>query len=100
MASSVAHDAHNIVVVGANDEDMVAAVREIERLQGGLVISRNGAIVDRLPLPLGGLMSAFSIRIRIPGREREERHAAPPSPFIMPVRWLAIGACQLDPAEY
>jgi adenine deaminase len=58
MASSVAHDAHNIVVVGANDEDMVAAVREIERLEGGLVISRNGVIVDRLPLPLGGLMSA------------------------------------------
>ena len=57
MASSVAHDAHNIVVVGATDEDMAVAVREIERLQGGLVISRNGAIVDRLPLPIGGIMS-------------------------------------------
>ena len=57
MASSVAHDAHNIVVVGASDEDMAVAVREIERLQGGLVISRNGGVVDRLPLPIGGIMS-------------------------------------------
>jgi adenine deaminase len=61
MASSVAHDAHNIVVVGTNDTDMVAAVREVERLHGGLVVSQNGAIVDRLPLPLAGLMSPLSI---------------------------------------
>lgn len=61
MASSVAHDAHNIVVVGTNDTDMVAAVREIERLQGGLVVSQDGAIVDQLPLPLGGLMSPLPI---------------------------------------
>jgi adenine deaminase len=61
MASSVAHDAHNIVVVGTNDADMVAAVREIERLQGGLVVTQDGAIVDQLPLPIGGLMSSLPI---------------------------------------
>jgi len=61
MASSVAHDAHNIVVVGINDADMVAAVREIERLQGGLVVSQDGAIVDQLSLPIGGLMSPLPI---------------------------------------
>jgi adenine deaminase len=61
MASSVAHDAHNIVVVGTNDADMVAAVREIERLQGGLVVTKDGAIVDQLPLPIGGLMSPLPI---------------------------------------
>jgi adenine deaminase len=60
MASSVAHDAHNIVVVGANDEDMALAVREIERMQGGLVVTQSGAVVDTLPLPLGGLMSPLS----------------------------------------
>lgn len=60
MASSVAHDAHNIVVVGTNDEDMALAVREIERLQGGLVITHQGAVVDRLPLPLGGIVSPLS----------------------------------------
>jgi adenine deaminase len=76
MASSVAHDAHNIVVVGANDEDMVAAVREIERLEGGLVISRNGAIVDRLPLPLGGLMSALPAAEVAEALERLDRVVA------------------------
>jgi adenine deaminase len=60
MASSVAHDAHNIVVVGTNDEDMALAVREIERLQGGLVITQQGTVVDRLPLPLGGIVSPLS----------------------------------------
>jgi adenine deaminase len=57
MASSVAHDAHNIVVAGVNDDAMVLAVREIERMQGGLVLVQNGAVVERLALPLGGLMS-------------------------------------------
>jgi adenine deaminase len=57
IASSVAHDAHNIVVAGTNDADMALAVREIERLQGGLVFAQGGAVVARLPLPLAGLMS-------------------------------------------
>jgi adenine deaminase len=57
MASSVAHDAHNIVVAGDNDDDMVLAVREIEHMQGGLALTRNGVVVERLALPLGGLMS-------------------------------------------
>lgn len=59
MASSVGHDAHNIVVAGANDDDMALAVSEIVRLQGGLVIASGGAIVERLALPLGGLMSTL-----------------------------------------
>lgn len=57
MASSVAHDAHNVVVAGTNDDDMALAVKEIERLQGGLVLTRAGAVLARLALPLGGLVS-------------------------------------------
>jgi adenine deaminase len=57
MASSVGHDAHNIIVAGANDADMAAAVREIERLRGGLVYVRDGGVVASLALPLGGLVS-------------------------------------------
>jgi adenine deaminase len=60
VASSVAHDAHNIVVAGANDDDMALAVREIERMQGGLVVTRNSAVVERLALPLGGLVSPLT----------------------------------------
>jgi len=76
MASSVAHDAHNIVVVGTNDDDMVAAIREIERLQGGLVITQNGAIIDQLPLPIGGLMSPLHVAEVAEALERLDRVVA------------------------
>ena len=76
MASSVAHDAHNIVVVGDNDADMALAVREVERLQGGLVITRNGAVVDTLPLPLAGLMSPLPAADVAQALERLDRRVA------------------------
>ncbi len=45
------------MVVGANDDDMRAAVREIERLQGGLAAVADGRVLASLPLPVAGLMS-------------------------------------------
>ena len=57
IASSVAHDAHNIIVAGTNDDDMARAVREIEAMDGGLVLVVNGAVRGRLPLPVAGLLS-------------------------------------------
>jgi adenine deaminase len=56
LASTVAHDAHNIIVVGADDESMRAAVDIIADMQGGLVAVA-GREVARLPLPIAGLMS-------------------------------------------
>lgn len=56
LASTVAHDAHNIIVVGADDESMRAAVELILEMQGGLVAVA-GREVARLPLPIAGLMS-------------------------------------------
>jgi len=57
MASSIAHDSHNIVAIGTNDEDIFAAVKEVERLQGGLVIAVEGQVLSALPLPIAGLLS-------------------------------------------
>jgi adenine deaminase len=57
LASSIAHDSHNIVAVGASDGDIFTAVREVERLQGGLVIADDGKVKAALPLPIAGLMS-------------------------------------------
>jgi adenine deaminase len=57
VASSVAHDAHNIVVAGTNDADMAVAVREIVAMRGGLILVRDGGVVERVALPLGGLVS-------------------------------------------
>lgn len=56
MASSVAHDSHNIICIGANDEDIVNAVNKIVEMKGGLAISASGKI-SSLPLPIGGIMS-------------------------------------------
>lgn len=57
MASTVAHDAHNIIVVGANDADMFVASRELAVMGGGFVVVDNGVVTGKLPLPIAGLMS-------------------------------------------
>ena len=62
IASSVAHDAHNIIVVGATDTDMLAAVRQVIDMQGGLVVVEDENILASLALPIAGLMSPQPIR--------------------------------------
>jgi adenine deaminase len=57
IATTIAHDSHNIVVAGDNEDDMLAAVRELERIGGGIVMVSKGEVLDELPLPIGGLMS-------------------------------------------
>ena len=57
LASSVSHDHHNIVVVGCDDNDMLLAVRELEKMQGGFVAVAEGKVLGVMPLPLAGLMS-------------------------------------------
>ncbi|MFZ0050322.1 MAG: adenine deaminase [Desulfobaccales bacterium] len=57
LASSVAHDSHNIVVVGALESDMLLAVRRLTALGGGLVVVAAGQVLAELPLPIAGLMS-------------------------------------------
>jgi adenine deaminase len=58
IASSVAHDSHNLVVVGTNDQDMVCAIEEIIRIRGGLVAAVDGRVLCTLPLEIAGLMSS------------------------------------------
>jgi adenine deaminase len=57
LGSTVAHDAHNIVVVGMNDADMARAVGRLAELGGGIVAVENGEVLAELPLPVGGLLS-------------------------------------------
>ena len=57
IASSVAHDSHNIIVVGTNDADMMEAVVKIRKIQGGFTVVVDGKLVGKLPLPIAGLMS-------------------------------------------
>jgi adenine deaminase len=57
IAGSVAHDSHNIIVVGTNDEDILTAAAEIKKLQGGLVVVRGNKVLAEIALPVAGLMS-------------------------------------------
>ncbi|WP_083566545.1 adenine deaminase [Domibacillus mangrovi] len=57
IASTVAHDSHNLVVAGTNDEDMLIAIEEIEQMQGGLIVVDQGKILASVPLCVGGIMS-------------------------------------------
>ena len=57
LASTVAHDAHNLVVVGASDEDMVSAVERLAEIGGGIVAVENGRVLAECPLPVAGLLS-------------------------------------------
>jgi adenine deaminase len=61
LASSVAHDSHNIVAVGVSDEDMLAAVQAVKQMGGGLVAVAEGKVLASLPLPVAGLLSEASM---------------------------------------
>jgi adenine deaminase len=63
LASSIAHDSHNIVTVGATDNDIILAVSEVERLRGGLVITAGGKVLGSLPLPIAGLLSEEPLKV-------------------------------------
>ncbi|MDD5094702.1 MAG: adenine deaminase [Dehalococcoidia bacterium] len=57
LASSIAHDSHNIVAVGTSDEEIFTAIKELERTQGGIAIAAGGQILGSLALPIAGLLS-------------------------------------------
>jgi adenine deaminase len=57
IASSVAHDSHNIVVVGVDDRSMHRAVRAVAEMGGGQAVADGEEVLERLPLPIAGLIS-------------------------------------------
>lgn len=61
LGSSVAHDSHNLIVVGTNDQDMLKAIEAIQKMGGGLVAVLREKVIASLPLPIGGLMSEASV---------------------------------------
>jgi len=86
LASSIAHDSHNIIAVGTNDEDIFTAVKEIERLQGGLAVAVEGKVLASLGLPIAGLLSDEPLETVVGRLEKLEQLAKDlgttlPSPF-------------------
>jgi adenine deaminase len=86
LASSVAHDSHNIIAVGASDQDIFIAIKEIERLRGGLVAVGGGKVLGSLALPVAGLLSDEPLENVVNKLEKLEKVASElgarlPSPF-------------------
>jgi adenine deaminase len=86
LVSSIAHDSHNIIAVGTDDEDIFIGIKEIERLQGGLVVVADGRVSGSLALPIAGLMSLEPLEVVVVKLENLNRMAAElgtklPSPF-------------------
>jgi adenine deaminase len=94
LASSVAHDSHNIIAVGADDLDILKAIEEIKKLRGGLVVCANLEVLASLPLPIAGLLSPEPLDIVVSQYEHVEKAAAslgnlPPAPFTI-LSFLAL----------
>jgi adenine deaminase len=86
LASSIAHDSHNIIAVGTNDKDIFSAVKQIERLNGGLVVAAEGRVLASLALPIAGLLSDEPLEVVVDKLERLDQLARDlgttlPSPF-------------------
>lgn len=87
IGSSVAHDSHNIIVIGTNDGDMYMAALKIIEMGGGHVIVSGGEVLETLPLPVVGILSDKSLEEVVQREDRLNRIAAelgvkPSSPFI------------------
>ena len=85
MASTVAHDAHNLLVVGTNDADMALAANTLIACGGGMCIVADGKVLGLVELPLAGLMNP------IPNEEMSEKTAA------LDKAWKAIGCDIVSP---
>lgn len=81
-ALTIAHDSHNIIAVGVSDEEITFAVESLIRQDGGIVLVKDGAVIESMPLPIAGLMSDRS------GEWVEERLTA-----IHEKAYEALGIC-------
>lgn len=76
IASSVAHDSHNLVAVGTSDEEIVAAINRLVELKGGLVAVEGGSVLAELPLPVAGLMTCGTVDAAAEGHNLVQKAAA------------------------
>ena len=95
VASTVAHDNHNLLVVGMDDDDMLAAVRRLRETGGGMVAVDGGEVVGEVRLPIAGLMSDRSVlevanEVRSLARGYEALGCELEYPFMM-VSFLSLG---------
>ncbi len=87
LASSVAHDSHNLIAVGVEDIDLITALEEVRRMGGGLAVAEGGRILAKAALEIGGLMSrepleSLSTQIKTLSRGAKSLGCILPEPFM------------------
>lgn len=98
IASTIAHDSHNIVVAGVTDDDMRHAIAEIAKMGGGQIAVAGGQVVAKLPLPIAGLVSDRALEEVAPAAERVRAAARElGSPLHDPFMTLAFLALPVIP---
>lgn len=99
IGTTVAHDSHNIIVIGDNDDDMFTAVNELKNINGGYIIVSDGKVTGSLPLELGGLMSTKTADEFIPELDAiiKKAHEAGVDPEIDPFITLSFMALPVIP---
>lgn len=65
VATTIAHDSHNAIVLGTNDVDMLVAIEALQDIQGGLVVVNEGRILAAFPLPVAGLMTQVPLEVAV-----------------------------------
>ena len=85
IASTVAHDAHNLMVIGVNDEDMALAANTLIQCGGGMVAVADGQVLGCVPLPIAGLMNDLPVEEMSQKVEKLEK------------AWAAIGCTMQSP---
>ena len=73
IAATVSHDSHNLILIGASEEDMAAAANRVLKLRGGCVFVVDGEVVEEMPLPMAGLMSTERADVLAEQNERLRR---------------------------
>ncbi len=94
FASTVAHDAHNLVVVGVDDASMTACAERLQEIGGGIIVARDGAVRGELALPVAGILSDAPVEDVVAGLEAlqdmlHEQGVADDAPF-MTLSFLAL----------
>lgn len=98
LASTIAHDAHNIVAIGVDDTDILAAIATVAASQGGLAVVSNQEVIQHLPLPIAGLLSDQSLEDTATAYDAlEDAARALGSPLASPFGQLAFLALSVIP---
>ncbi len=99
LAGTVAHDHHNLVVIGVDDASMMAAARRVADMGGGLVVAEGERVLAELPLPIGGLMSDRPIQeVRSTLEQLVQAAHAAGSPLHDPFMAMSFMALEVIPS--